>query len=154
MVTRWAGIADGKRGNSEHSPGSLLALAYPDRYISATSHSGAVLHGSRDHPRVGGALGKAEFHRIFGPDPVGTDHDIVALAKKCRDAGKLPHLRIDCGVDDDLIEDNRALHAKLDALRVQHEYEEFAGAHTWDYWDEHVQDALAFHAKHMGIAAG
>ena len=31
MVTRWAGIADGKRGNSEHSPGSLLALAYPDR---------------------------------------------------------------------------------------------------------------------------
>ena len=31
MVTRWAGIADGKRGNAEHSPGSLLALAYPDR---------------------------------------------------------------------------------------------------------------------------
>jgi ATP-dependent helicase HrpB len=31
MVTRWAEIADGKRGNAEHSPGSLLALAYPDR---------------------------------------------------------------------------------------------------------------------------
>ena len=31
MVTRWAEIADGKRGNAVHSPGSLLALAYPDR---------------------------------------------------------------------------------------------------------------------------
>ena len=129
-----------------------LSLAYADKFVSATSHSGAVLHGSRDHPRVGGALGKAEFHRIFGENPVGSDHDVVALAKKCRDAGELPHLRIDCGVDDDLIEDNRALHAKLDALRVPHEYEEFPGAHDWEYWDLHVQEALIFHERHF--AAG
>jgi len=31
MVRRWAETAGGKAGTSEHSPGSLLALAYPDR---------------------------------------------------------------------------------------------------------------------------
>jgi ATP-dependent helicase HrpB len=31
MVRRWAGTAGGKAAASEHSPGSLLALAYPDR---------------------------------------------------------------------------------------------------------------------------
>jgi ATP-dependent helicase HrpB len=31
MVKRWADIAGGKRRGGDHSPGSLLALAYPDR---------------------------------------------------------------------------------------------------------------------------
>src|SRR4029077_19681700 len=31
IVRRWAGTAGGKAAASEHSPGSLLALAYPDR---------------------------------------------------------------------------------------------------------------------------
>ena len=31
MVKRWAETADGSKDNGEHSPGSLLALAYPDR---------------------------------------------------------------------------------------------------------------------------
>ena len=34
---------------------------------------------------------------------------------------------------------------------MPHEYREFPGAHDWDYWDEHVRDALAFHAKVLGI---
>ena len=61
----------------------------------------------------------------------------------------LPHIRIDCGVDDELIHDNRSLHAKLEAMRVPHEYEEFAGGHNWDYWDVHVQEALAFQAERL-----
>jgi S-formylglutathione hydrolase FrmB len=126
-----------------------LALGHPDLFAAATSHSGAVLHGSRNHPRVGGALAEPEFRRIFGDEPVGTDHDVLALAHRAQAAGKLPALRIDCGVDDDLIHDNRALHTKLDALRVPHEYEEFPGGHNWDYWDVHVQEALAFQSKHL-----
>jgi S-formylglutathione hydrolase FrmB len=107
------------------------------------------MHGSRNHPRVGGALGKTEFHRIFGDDPTGTDHDILALARKVQTANKLPALRIDCGVEDDLIADNRTLHAKFDAMRIPHEYAEFPGGHNWDYWDVHVQEAIAFQVKHL-----
>jgi S-formylglutathione hydrolase FrmB len=126
-----------------------LALGYPDLFAAASSHSGAVMHGSRNHPRAGGSLGKAEFHRIFGDDPIGTDHDILALARKVQAANKLPALRIDCGVDDDLIADNRTLHAKFDAMRIPHEYAEFPGGHNWDYWDVHVQEALAFQSNHL-----
>ena len=57
----------------------------------------------------------------------------------------LPRLSVDCGTEDFLIEDNRTFHRELSRLGVAHEYREFAGAHTWDYWDEHVRDALAFH---------
>ena len=126
-----------------------LALGHPEVFSVATSHSGAVMHGSRNHPRVGGALQDAEFRRIFGEAPVGTDHDVLHLAATAKKAGTLPHLRIDCGVDDDLIHDNRTLHAKLEALRVPHEYEEFPGGHDWEYWDTHVREALAFHSQHL-----
>ncbi len=42
MVTRWAGIAGGKSGNAEHSPGSLLALAYPDRIAKNRGGGGGI----------------------------------------------------------------------------------------------------------------
>jgi ATP-dependent helicase HrpB len=42
MVTRWAGIAAGKSGNAEHSPGSLLALAYPDRIAKNRGGGGGI----------------------------------------------------------------------------------------------------------------
>lgn len=126
-----------------------LALGHPDVFAAATSHSGAVIHGSRNHPRAGGSLGKMEFERIFGAEPIGTDHDVLALARKAQSAGKLPQIRIDCGVEDQLIDDNRTLHAKFEAMRIPHEYGEFPGAHNWEYWDVHVQEALVFHARHL-----
>jgi putative tributyrin esterase len=126
-----------------------LALGYPHTFAVATSHSGAFLHGSRNHPRPGGPLQLAEFHRIFGSAPAGTDHDVLALAQRCQSRGTLPHIRIDCGTEDDLIADNRELHRKLEALKVPHEYEEFPGRHDWAYWDQHVQEALAFQHRHL-----
>jgi S-formylglutathione hydrolase FrmB len=126
-----------------------LALGYPDVFSVATSHSGAVIHGSRNQPRPGGALDGPEFRRIFGAAPAGSDHDVIALAKRCSDQGKLPKIRFDCGTEDELIDDNRNLHAKLEALRVPHEYAEFPGGHNWDYWDIHIQEALAFQSEHL-----
>jgi S-formylglutathione hydrolase FrmB len=60
-------------------------------------------------------------------------------------------LLIDCGTEDFLIEDNRAFTAQLKAASVPHVYREFPGVHDWDYWDLHVREALAFHAKNLGI---
>jgi enterochelin esterase-like enzyme len=36
-------------------------------------------------------------------------------------------------------------------MRVPYKYKEFSGGHTWDYWDKHIQDALAFHGKNLGL---
>ncbi|MEA2709951.1 MAG: putative tributyrin esterase [Phycisphaerales bacterium] len=126
-----------------------LALGYPQVFASATSHSGAVLHGSRDQPRKGGSFTPAEFQRVFGANPTGTEHDVLALAQRCKSHDVLPKIRIDCGTEDELVADNRDLHAKLDTLSVPHEYAEFSGGHNWEYWDVHVQEALAFHHKHL-----
>jgi len=59
---------------------------------------------------------------------------------------RLPPLRFDCGTEDSLIAINRALHENLEREGVNHTYEEFSGAHTWEYWHEHLADSLRFFA--------
>ena len=82
--------------------------------------------------------------------PEGGRDDPFALAEGM-DRAQLPAIRLDCGLDDDLLPDSRALHAHLERLGIPHQYEEFPGGHTWAYWDLHVQDAIAFHRTVLGI---
>lgn len=125
-----------------------IGLGYSDRYASINSHSGALMVGQR---MAASDRRDPEFERVFGPDPVGTNHDLVHLAGRAKAAGSPPAIRIDCGREDFLIQENRDYHAALEQLGIAHEYAEFPGAHTWDYWDVHVQEALRFHARAMGI---
>lgn len=125
------------------------ALTYPEKFVSANSHSGAVLAGTQTWNKKDDAF-HTEFRRIFGPKPAGGKHDLLHLAKSVSKK-KLPSLRIDCGTEDFLYKDNVEFHQKLDALRIPHEYEEFPGEHNWDYWDLHIRSALAFHARALGI---
>jgi S-formylglutathione hydrolase FrmB len=125
-----------------------LALKYPDLFCSAVSHSGALGFAHKpfrdEDPRT------PEFRRIVGNDPAGGPDDLFALASRLLPAQR-PAIRIDCGLDDVLLPDNRAFHAHLKSIGFPHEYEEFPGAHEWAYWDVHVQEAIAFHARHLGI---
>jgi len=66
------------------------------------------------------------------------------------DRDKIPAIRFDCGVEDGLIEDNRALHIHLEKLNISHEYDEYPGAHNWAYWDEHIQEAIQVHWRTLG----
>jgi len=125
-----------------------LALAHPDLFCSAVSHSGALGLGGR--PLEGHQEIREELVRLFGPQPAGGPTDLYALAERV-DRALLPALRIDCGTEDGLLEQNRGFHAHLDRLGIPHEYQEFPGAHTWDYWDTHVQEAIAFHARALGL---
>ncbi len=118
-----------------------LALKYPDLFCAGVSHSGAVNFGGRIFPE--GDTGESEWRTVLGPSPKGGPDDIFALAETI-DRAKLPALRIDCGVDDFLIEENRAFNAHLTALGIPHEYAEHPGGHSWEYWDEHVQETIAF----------
>lgn len=129
-----------------------LALRRPDRFVSAVSHSGALMFG-RLYPSPSDSdrdpAFTAEFLRVTGPvtGPGGPD-DLVRLAAE---AQPFPSLRIDCGTEDFLLGQNRGFHAELRRLRLPHEYEEFPGDHNWEYWDAHVQEAIAFHRKAIGF---
>jgi S-formylglutathione hydrolase FrmB len=116
-----------------------LGLKYPELFSSIWAHSSAfhmeqmlddayVLGGDRD------------------------DQDVFKLASKLVDAPTKPVISFDCGVSDErLIDHNRELHAHMDAIGLTHHYAEHPGAHTWEYWDEHVQEALVQHADVLGI---
>lgn len=137
-----------------------IGLGFPERFCSVNSHSGAVgwlrvgdpvSAQRRESTRVLTPEVIAELKRIFGENPTGTAHDVRTLATRALAAGTLPALLLDCGREDFLIEDNRDLHADLDRAQVPHTYREFDGAHTWDYWDLHIREALEFHTRSLGI---
>ncbi len=127
------------------------ALAYPDRFLSAHSHSGAVMNGSHTWEKPVDWC--QETHTIFDFDPRGTHHDLLHLAKGLS-ARQRPALSIDCGKEDFLLQDNRDFHKKLTGLRYPHAYVEPPGTHDWDYWDTHIRPALAFHVKQMKLKKG
>lgn len=127
-----------------------LALKYPERFCSAVSHSGALtvvqrLESGRMDPEW-----MREWTRVFGPSPVGGSDDLLALASRVPPELR-PALRIDCGTEDFLLDESRAFHAHLERIGYPHEYAEYPGAHDWDYWDIHVREAVAFHARHLGL---
>ena len=121
-----------------------LALKHPDLYCAAVSHSGAVGFGRRTFDAG------SEWAAIMGENAQGGLNDIFALAPSI-DLAVRPALRIDCGVDDFLIEENRALDAHLTRLGVPHEYQEHPGGHDWGYWDTHIQDTLKFFGNVLGL---
>lgn len=124
--------------------GSLrLAMAYPERFVSVGAHSSATHFGHE--PYRDDELG-TELRRIAGDRPKGGPNDLWALSKKVQPQ---PKIRFDCGVDDFLIESNRAFHSHLESIGYKHEYREFEGGHTWDYWDRHFPEALDFHRKNL-----
>jgi putative tributyrin esterase len=125
-----------------------LALRFPEAFCSAVSHSGALAFGH--YAMEADDAWAAEMRRIVGPKPAGGPNDLFVLSERI-DRALLPALRIDCGTEDFLLGQNREFHAHLDRLGVAHEYAEYPGAHEWAYWDVHVQEGLAFHARNLGL---
>lgn len=125
-----------------------LALKYPELFCAGVSHSGALEIAARSWTEDD--AWQAELRAIFGTHPQGGGNDTHALAERA-DPATRPALRIDCGVDDFLIEDNRRFQAHLERLGYPHEYAEHAGRHDWAYWDTHIQDTLAFAAHTMNL---
>ena len=125
-----------------------LGLKHLDKFSSVTSHSGALAITDRDPAKV--LSGIPDYANVFGPTPKGGPGDLKTLVEKI-DHGRVPAIRIDCGVSDFLIEENREFHKHLDDLHIKHEYEEFPGEHNWDYWDLHVREAIEFHARNLGL---
>jgi enterochelin esterase-like enzyme len=111
-----------------------LGAKYPDRFRGISAHSAVTTLG-----RLAESTGdRLDSLPGFG-QPDGT-----ALHWLEVNAARLPPLRFDCGTNDHLLPGNRALHAALDARGIEHQYEEFAGAHDWLYWRLHLADSLRF----------
>jgi S-formylglutathione hydrolase FrmB len=113
-----------------------LAMRHPEMFCAAASHSGALSFVTCDYDRPG----LRELPRALKRE----QHDPSTLAESLVNHDDCPAIRFDCGVDDHLIDHNRDLHAKLEAMGIEHEYREHPGGHTWAYWDEHIRETIAF----------
>ena len=121
------------------------ALTRPELFVSAVSHSGALLKfglgisEERAHE-------EPEWRRIFGNDPVLGPGDIYHLAAEKRNQVAM---RLDCGTEDFLLNENRWYHEFLTNIDFEHEYVEHPGTHEWGYWDAHVREGIEFHRRNL-----
>jgi putative tributyrin esterase len=115
-----------------------LGLKYADRFASIWSHSSAFHINNLVKPA------------LVDPESTATSN-VFALADEIVRQPTPPVISFDCGTDDELIQHNRAFHAHLDTIGLAHTYKEHPGGHTWDYWDDHVREALAQHVQVLGI---
>src|SRR5699024_11073532 len=99
-----------------------LALNHPERFAAAASLSGAL-----DVTQL--------------REELGTGH-LLPRGWAGAAAAALPALFVDCGTEDELLSMNQDF---LDTA-AQHGVEVTSrlrpGAHTWDFWDEGIQDVL------------
>ncbi|MBI1177603.1 esterase family protein [bacterium] len=115
-----------------------IGAKYPEMFRAISGHSSAThfeqLEKAIEEPLA--SYGCAAANRS-------------ALETILQNRDRLPPLRFDCGVDDFLIELNRSLHTALEEEGVPHIYEEFPGAHTWPYWEKHLEETLRFFTRQL-----
>ena len=121
---------------------------------------GALRLGAKYPERFAGFAGHSSITDV-AQMPLFVEEDVADYQKApamdqsvlktiLKDPASLRAFRFDCGVDDLLIEHNRALAKALEEAGVEFEYREFPGEHEWPYWVEHLRETLAFFA---GLAA-
>jgi S-formylglutathione hydrolase FrmB len=120
-----------------------LGIRHQDTFGAVGSLSGAV--DTRTYPKNWGViqlLGTIEEHR--------ENWDQFAIIEAV-DKGKLKRgslaIIFECGVDDALIDVNRALHEKLLAKNIDHDYAEKPGEHNWKYWTNAIEYQMLFFHK-------
>ncbi|OAZ04924.1 alpha/beta hydrolase [Flavobacterium succinicans] len=119
-----------------------LSAKHPDLFCAAGSMSGAVDMSAMLN-RESSAQVVQLMQPVFGDQSANREmyvkYSVLQLIDSIK-SNKLP-LVLDCGVDDFLIEPNRELHRRLLYNKIEHDYTERPGAHTWEYWE----NALPFH---------
>jgi S-formylglutathione hydrolase FrmB len=127
-----------------------LGLRRPERFaaVGAMSSSADIERRLR-HPD--NDAWRTEMRLVFGgASRIAADgNDLFALAANAVKSGeKLPKIISFCGTEDRLLQDNRRFGAHLGRLGYPefHAYER-PGAHTWEFWNEHIVEIFDFFAS-------
>ena len=115
-----------------------LAIRNPELFGSAGSMSGGVdLRTSTKAYDLAKRIGSIESH------PSEWDNrSVINMVEKLKNNDL--NLIIDCGVSDFFYQINAALHRRLMALKIDHDYIERPGEHNWKYWENSIQYQFLF----------
>jgi|KBSSwiS6_1023812.scaffolds.fasta_scaffold00558_3 S-formylglutathione hydrolase FrmB len=118
--------------------GLYLGLRHPDIFGACGSMSGGV--DLRPFPR------NWHLSKRLGDTTLNADNwkNYSVLNVIDHYHGDSSKIIIDCGLDDFFLDVNRALHKKMQDLKIQHDYIERPGKHDWDYWRNAVKYQLLF----------
>jgi putative tributyrin esterase len=146
----------------------ILGLRHPDLFCSVGSHSGAVGFArsyaerlrtgkgpklpskepsTKPDPRIGIEGFNSQVERtpkgklFVKPEDAEAYDPFVLVLKVPRE--KLPHLCIDCGTEDRLVESNRSFVKLVMENKIGFVYGESAGGHTGAYWRREVAVSMA-----------
>ena len=125
-----------------------VGLKHHEMFASVNSHSGALGFLRRD-PDQARQL-SPEFARIFGKNPPGGPEDPFAIVEKL-DHGRIPPSGSTAGPRTSSSTRTGPSTPTSTTLHIPHEYQEFPGGHDWAYWDNHVQEAIAFHVRNLQL---
>ena len=147
-----------------------LALAYPDVFRAAASHSGALAPlGTLVAAATPARPTPAQLERGWGPrfwpylrPAFGRDtlgwwaRDPARLLRRLREAApaRTPALYVDVGTGDPFLAQNRAFRDSLAAMRVSHVYAEAPGGHDWPYWRARLGASLAWLLRQVAPGGG
>lgn len=118
-----------------------FGLKYPDLFVFSGSLSGA-LNAAQNLDTL-----RSEFRdkllEVFGSSgsTTRTDNDVFTLLNAPHSA-PFPYFYLACGTADFFLETNRLFAQQLSSQKLEYEYHETPGGHSWDYWDRELQPLL------------
>lgn len=124
-----------------------LALRRPERFAAPASLSGVLDLA----PLVRAGQPRPEdptmFERVLGPERrLDPDDDLLELVGRA-DPETLPALYACCGTEDELLPGNHAFAAACASAGIPLRTSWTPGGHDWAYWDQEIQEVLAFFAS-------
>lgn len=132
-----------------------FGLKHPEKFAFAASLSGAFSAASWTEQEIKepGAI-RDSVMQTFGPPNSETRaaNDVLRLVREAKPES-LPYFYIDCGTEDFLFSDNRQFVTLLLEKKIQHEYRQLPGTHSWQFWDSQVQEVLRVAAKKLSSPA-
>ena len=132
-----------------------FAFAHPELFSAASAQSAALITQTAEElngaARSGTALGRV-LGTAFGQpiDPVHwKQNSIFALARKNQVGLRKLAIYFNCGQQDDFgfEEGAAALHQRLQAEGVAHEYHSYPGDHSLTYFLAHMSEVMEFHSR-------
>lgn len=129
-------------GLSMGGAGSLkIAFARPEQYAAVGCLSAGAFNKTNDVTGM-------RVLRTGGRALDGTEEDVLENARRIAEKGA-PNLRVfhAIGTEDFLLESARETRDFIKALpgnALDYTYIEHPGAHTWDFWDAHIQQFLSW----------
>ena len=124
-----------------------IGLARPENYAAIGCLSAGAINRRRDEEMTPERRARNEM--LYGDrDLTGTEEDVFGNAERILSEGKpVPRIYHACGSEDFLLPsalETRDFFSKIPGNPFDYTFEQDPGAHTWEFWDEHIQRFLSF----------